>query len=75
MWEKTNACRVLLGIPEVKRPLGRPRCTQVDNIKMELWIGMTWSHLALNVDKRQAAVITEMKLLVSIYEGNFLRNY
>jgi len=56
MWEKTNACRVLLGISAVNRPLGRPRCRQVDNIKMEfkavVRIGITWSHLALNVDKR-----------------------
>jgi len=57
MWEKTNACRVLLCISEINRPLGRPRCIQMDNIKMELkavvWIGMTWSHLALNVDKKR----------------------
>jgi hypothetical protein len=76
VWKKTNACRVLLGISGVKRPLGRPRCIQVDNMKMELkavvWIRMTWSHLALNVDKRQSAVNTGMKLLVSQYEGNFL---
>jgi hypothetical protein len=64
-----------LGISEVKRPLGRRRCIEVYNIKMELkavvWIGMTWSHLALNVDKRQAALNTGIKLLLSQYEGNF----
>lgn len=72
---RQNACRVLLGISEVKRPLGRRRCIEVYNIKMELkavvWIGMTWSHLALNVDKRQAALNTGIKLLLSQYEGNF----
>jgi len=26
MEEKTNTCRVLLGISEIKRPFGRPRC-------------------------------------------------
>jgi hypothetical protein len=66
----------LLGISEVKRPLGRPRCIQMYNIKMELkavvWIGMTWSHLALNVETRQAAVNPGMKLLISQYEGNLL---
>jgi len=36
MWEETNACRVLLGTSEVKRPLGRSTCIQVDIIKMEL---------------------------------------
>jgi len=41
-------------------------------LKAVVWIGMTWSHLALNVDKRQAAVNTGMKLLLSQYEGNFL---
>jgi hypothetical protein len=27
---------LLVGNPEVKRPLGRPRCRCVDNIKMDL---------------------------------------
>jgi hypothetical protein len=31
-----NACRLMLGKPEGKRPLGRPRCRWVDNIKMDL---------------------------------------
>jgi hypothetical protein len=34
--EKRNACRILVGEPEEKRPLGRPRRRWVDNIKMEL---------------------------------------
>jgi hypothetical protein len=36
MGEKRNACRILVGKPEGKRPLGRPRCTWVDNNKMDL---------------------------------------
>jgi hypothetical protein len=28
--------RILVGNPEEKRPLGRPRCRWVDNIKMDL---------------------------------------
>jgi hypothetical protein len=36
MWEKRNAYRILLGKPEGKRPLGRPRCRWVDDIKMNL---------------------------------------
>ena len=31
-----SAYRVLLGKPESKRPLGRPRCRWEDNIKMDL---------------------------------------
>jgi hypothetical protein len=33
-----NEYRMLVGKPEAKRPLGRPRSRWVDNIKMELWI-------------------------------------
>jgi hypothetical protein len=47
MGEKGNAYRILVGKPEVKRPLGRPRPRWVDNIKMNLreirrmiWIGL-----------------------------------
>jgi hypothetical protein len=36
MGEKKNACRILVGKPEGKRPLGRPRRRWVDNIKMDL---------------------------------------
>jgi hypothetical protein len=33
--EKRNASRVLVKEPEGKRPLGRPKCNWVDNIKMD----------------------------------------
>jgi len=36
MWERTCAYRVLVGKPEGKKPLERPRCRWEDNIKMEL---------------------------------------
>jgi hypothetical protein len=36
MEEKRNAYRTLVGMPEGKRPLGRPRRRWVDNIKMDL---------------------------------------
>jgi hypothetical protein len=49
MGEKRNECRLLVGKPEGKRPLGRPRHRWIDNIKMDLlevglsvvdWIGL-----------------------------------
>jgi hypothetical protein len=36
MGEKRNAYKLLLGRPEGKRPLERPRHWWVDNIKMDL---------------------------------------
>jgi hypothetical protein len=47
--EKRNACMLLVGKPEGRRPLGRPRCRWVDSIKMDLgsdrigWCGLDWS--------------------------------
>jgi hypothetical protein len=35
MGEKRNVYRILVGKPEGKRPLGRPRRRWVDNIKMD----------------------------------------
>jgi hypothetical protein len=41
---KRNAYRILMGKPEGMRPLGRPRCRWVDNIKIDLreigWYGL-----------------------------------
>jgi hypothetical protein len=46
MGAKRNAYRILMGQPEVKRPLGRLRRRWVDNVKMGLreigWDGMDW---------------------------------
>jgi hypothetical protein len=36
MGVKRNAYRILVGKPEGKKPLGRPRRTWVDNVKMDL---------------------------------------
>ena len=36
MWQLKNAYRDLVGKPESKRPLGRPRCRGEYNIKMDL---------------------------------------
>jgi hypothetical protein len=34
--EKRNACKILVGKPEEKRPLGRSTRRWVDNIKMDV---------------------------------------
>jgi hypothetical protein len=66
--EKMNAYRILLGKPEGKRPLGRPRRRLVDNIKMDLreigWDGMDWFNLAQDRDQWRALVNTVMHLRV-----------
>jgi hypothetical protein len=41
MGEKRNIYRILVGKPEGKRPLGRPRRRWVNNIKMDLR-GIGW---------------------------------
>jgi hypothetical protein len=48
MGEKRNAYRLLVGKPEGKRPLGRPRRRWVDNIRtnlVERWDGVMWTGL------------------------------
>jgi hypothetical protein len=42
MGEKRNAYRILVGNPEGKKPLRRPRRRWVDNIKMDLRDRMVW---------------------------------
>jgi hypothetical protein len=68
MGERRNAYRTLVGKPEGKRPLGRPRRTWVDNIKMDLreigWGGMDWIDLAQDRDQWRALVNTLMNLRV-----------
>jgi hypothetical protein len=46
MGETRCACRVLVGKPEGKMPLGRPRRRWEDNIKMDLEeVGLIWLRL------------------------------
>jgi hypothetical protein len=60
--------RVLVGKPEGKRPLGRPRRRCEDNIKMDLQAlgcgGMDWIGLAQNRDRWWALVNVVMNLQV-----------
>jgi len=50
MGEERGVYRVLVGKPEGKRPLGRPRRRWVDNIRMDLqnvgiWPGLGWPRI------------------------------
>jgi hypothetical protein len=60
MGEKRNACRILVGMPEGNKPLGRPRHSWVDNIKIDLgeieWDGVDWIHMAQDRDQWRALV-------------------
>jgi hypothetical protein len=54
MAETRKPYRILVGKPEGKRPLGRPKRRRVDNIKMDFreigWYGMDWMKLAQDRD-------------------------
>jgi hypothetical protein len=58
----------LVGKPEGKRPLRRPRHRWVDNIKIDIreigWDGMDWIGVAQDRDQWRALVITVMNLRV-----------
>jgi len=60
MGERRGVCRLLVGKPEGKRPLGRPRRRWEDNIKMDLQEvecgGMGWIELAQDRDRWQTLV-------------------
>ena len=53
MEERRGVYRVLVGKPEGKRPLGRPRRRWEDNIKMDIqeagcvWTGLIWLRIRI----------------------------
>jgi hypothetical protein len=76
--EKRNAYKILVGKPEGKTPLGRPRCRSVDNIKMDPrkigWDGMVWIDLAQDRGQWRALVNKVMNLRVTSNFGDFLNS-
>jgi hypothetical protein len=68
MGKRRSFYRVLVGRPEGKRPLGRPRHRWEDNIKLDLREigidGANWIHLAQNRVHWRTFVNTVMNLLV-----------
>ena len=69
MGEEGGVYRVLLGKPEGRRPLGRPRCRWVDNILIDLQeVGcgyMDWMVLVQGRDRWRTLVSAVMNLRVS----------
>jgi hypothetical protein len=68
MGDRRGVNRVLVGRPEGKRPLERPRLRWEDNIKMDLQEvgcgGMDWIALAQDRDRWRAVVNAVMNLRV-----------
>jgi hypothetical protein len=62
MGKKGNAYRILVGNPEGKRPLGRPKRRCEDNIRMDHretgWGGMDWIDLTQERDPWRALLNT-----------------
>jgi hypothetical protein len=68
MGEKRNAYRLLVGKPEGRRLLGRPRLKLVDNIRMDLvevgWGDVDWIGLAKDRNRWRALVNSVLNLRV-----------
>jgi len=68
MGERRGVYRVLVGKPEGKRPLGKPRCRWEDNIKMnlqEMWCGgVDWIKLAQDRKRLRVLVKAAMNIRV-----------
>jgi hypothetical protein len=74
MGERRNAYRLLVGKPEGKRTLGRPRRRWVDNIRMDIeevgWGDVDWIGLAQDRNRWRALVNSVLNLRVHEMLGN-----
>jgi hypothetical protein len=68
MGKKRNMYRLLVGKPDRKRPLGRPRWRWMDNNEMDLaeilWCSVGWISMAQDGDNWRAHVNVVMKFWV-----------
>jgi hypothetical protein len=68
MGERRGAYWILVGRPEGRRPLGRPKRRWEDNIKMDLqevgWNGVAWFDMTQDRDRWRAVVSAVMNLRV-----------
>ena len=76
MAERRGIYRVLVGKPEGRRPLGRPRPRWKDNIKIDIQEmgcgGIVWIDLAQDRDRWRALMTAVMNLRVPQNAANFL---
>ena len=74
-WETRDMNTVLVGRPEGKKPLGKPRHRWENKSKMDLqevgWGGMDWINLTQDRDRWQVPVNAVMNEQVQAIEGNF----
>jgi hypothetical protein len=68
MGEKRNTYRLLVGKPEGRRPLGRPRRRWLDNVRMDLvevgWGDVDWIGLFQGRDRWRALVNSVLNLRI-----------
>jgi hypothetical protein len=73
MVKKRNTHRILVGKPEGRKLLGRPRRRWVDNIEMELkdigWSGMNYIDLIQDRDQWRALVNIELSGSIKLWEN------
>jgi hypothetical protein len=76
MGEKWNACRILVGKQEGKRPLGKPKHWWVNNIKLNLlqtgWGDVDWIDLAQNRYRWRALVNLVINFRINKMLGYYL---